>query len=97
MECDTALEYILVGHDCKPCPGGANISAAVFGLVLVCIVILLIVFIVVLKTEEPPTAKVDKRSDRDHFVGEIVILISYMQIISVLARTFSGSVRLRKF
>ena len=94
MVCNEENGYIRVGHDCELCEGGANVTGAIMSLFGLCIVLIICVFLYVLRTKEPKIMHADKRGDRDHFIGEIVILVSYMQIVSVLARTLSGSVKL---
>ena len=87
-----SAEFIRIGVDCKPCPGGSDISGAIMSLVGVCAILMIFVFIKVSRTKEVKE-KADEHSDeRAHFVGELIILISYMQILSGLARTYGGAV-----
>ena len=92
MICD--VDYIRVGSDCKPCPGGSDITGAVFSLLGICCLLMVVVFVVVYKTKAPKQEEQDDALDleRDHFTGELIILMSYMQILSGLARTYGGAV-----
>jgi hypothetical protein len=94
MVCDEANGFIRVGHDCLSCEGGSDITGAAMSLLGVCIFMLLCVFVYVLFVKPPKTLQGDERTSKDYFVGVVVILVSYMQIISVMARTVSGSVKL---
>jgi hypothetical protein len=72
----------------EPCPGGSDITGAVMSLIGCCVLIMIFVFVKVTKTKEPneDELKEGKGKERDHFVGEVIILISYMQILSGLGR-----------
>ena len=94
MVCDEENGFIRVGHDCLPCAGGSDITGAVMSLVGVCAFMMVCVFVYVLFVKPPKILHKDSRTDKDHFTGVVVILVSYMQIISVMARTVSGSVKL---
>ena len=81
-----AEDYIRVGVNCEPCPGGSDITGAVMSLLGCCVLIMIFVFVKVTKTKEPDELKEGKGKERAHFVGEVIILISYMQILSGLGR-----------
>ena len=80
-----AKEYVKVGENCAPCPGGANYLAPAMTLLGECFVLFLISFILIYRTKGHEEAK-ELTATR----VELKILISWLQILSVVAQTFDS-------
>jgi len=77
-----AEDFVKIGNDCRPCPGGANYLAPAMTLVGQCFLIFCITLLIICKTHAHKTAKIKQT------VTEIKILVSWLQILSVVAQTF---------
>jgi hypothetical protein len=91
------VDYVRVGQSCSYCPGGSDVSGGIFSLIGVCSLLMLFTFLRVRRKSKAKLKKRDENSERSHFVGEIVILISYMQILSGLTKTYGGAVEYREY
>ena len=78
-------EYVKVGENCVPCPGGANYMAPAMTLLCQCFVLFLIAFILIYRTQGH-----HKKKDISSTKTEIKILVSWLQILSVISQTFDS-------
>ena len=83
-----AKEYVLKGNACEPCKEGSDTVFAMLLFLVVNILVFLATFISVYKTK---THKQEVHEFlKDHFLGQLRILISWAQIISAVTITFNS-------
>ena len=87
MICD--VDFIRVGNDCQHCPGGSSITGAIMSGLAVCVMLMFFVVFRIRNTHATKKLAEDHVTERDHFVGEIVILIRYMIVWSSFFWFFS--------
>ena len=77
-------DYVKIGDHCTPCPGGANYLAPVMAFLGSCLVIFLITLIMVFTTHA------HKETNVSVLLIEGKILVSWLQILSVITQTFDS-------
>ena len=83
--CGVCVEdYVKIGDDCKPCPGGAKYLAPVMALLGSCVAVFLVTLIMICTTHG------HKEENVSAFMTEIKIIVSWLQILSVVAQTFDS-------
>jgi hypothetical protein len=81
-------DYVRTGDDCLPCEGGWNVLAAAGSLLLSCLIISVISFVIIKKVK---TLKKHKDNDPVGSIStQFEVLTSWLQILSVLTKTFDG-------
>jgi hypothetical protein len=74
-----SVDYIRVGVNCEPCPGGSDISGAILSLVGVCVLLTIFVFVKVRRTKPVKIEKaMEGPSERSHFVGEVSFVLGFL-------------------
>ena len=83
--CGVCVEdYVKIGDDCKPCPGGAKYLVPVMVLLGSCVAVFLVTLIMICTTNG------HKEKNVSAFLTEIKIIVSWLQILSVVAQTFDS-------
>ena len=83
--CGVCVEdYVKIGDDCKPCPGGAKYLVPVMVLLGSCVAVFLVTLIMIYTTHG------HKEENVSAFMTEIKIIVSWLQILSVVAQTFDS-------
>ena len=81
-------DYVRTGDDCLPCEGGWNVLAAAGSLLLSCLIISVMSFVIIKKVK---TLEKHKENDLMESIStQFAVLTSWLQILSVLTKTFDG-------
>jgi hypothetical protein len=83
-----ANDYVRRGDDCDYCPGGWQIGNAIGSVLASCVVVFIISFVLVKRTKT-----LDKHKQHDiveEISAQFKILTSWLQILSVLTKTFNA-------
>ena len=78
-------EYVKLGDNCLPCPGGANYLAPAMTLLGQCFCLFLLALFLIYRTKGH-----HKKKDISPTTTEVKILISWLQILSVVSQTFDS-------
>jgi hypothetical protein len=83
-----ADDYVRRGDNCEPCDGGWQIGGAIGSMLASCVVVFIVSFVLVKRTKT-----LDKHKQHDiveEISAQFKILTSWLQILSVLTKTFNA-------
>ena len=87
-----STDFVKIGEECTSCPGGANYLAPAVSLLTQCCLLFLISLVLIYKTKEHKKTNKDTNPNEDvHPVQtEVKILVGWLQILSVITKTFDS-------